>query len=86
MKRRLLIVNADDFGQNTAINRGILRAHEEAIMTSANFMFRGAAAGEAAAYARSSPRLSVGLHADLARGCAATASGAHSTNESTSTT
>ena len=61
----LLIVNADDFGQSHGINRGIVRAHERGIVTSTSLMVRWPDAAEAAAYARSHPRLSVGLHVDL---------------------
>ncbi len=62
---RLLIVNADDFGLSAAVNRGIIRAHESGIVTSASLMVRQPGAAEAARYARSSPRLGVGLHLDL---------------------
>ena len=59
---RLLIVNADDFGQSEGINRGILRAHREGIVTSASLMVRWPAAEEAAARAGD---LALGLHIDL---------------------
>ena len=62
---RYLIVNADDFGQSTGINKGVIQAHEEGIVTSASLMVRWPAAPEAAAYARNRPGLSVGLHVDL---------------------
>ncbi|MDX6554560.1 MAG: hypothetical protein QOD86_755 [Miltoncostaeaceae bacterium] len=62
---RLLIVNADDFGLSQGVNRGIARAHEDGVVTSASLMVRPGAAAEAAAYAREHPRLSVGLHLDL---------------------
>ncbi|MEX2658814.1 MAG: ChbG/HpnK family deacetylase [Acidimicrobiales bacterium] len=61
---RHLIVNADDFGQTSGINTGIAEAHERGIVTSASLMVRGAAAWEAARYARAHPELSVGLHLD----------------------
>src|ERR1700674_739773 len=60
-----LIVNADDFGQNPATNRGIIVAHERGIVTSASLMVRWPAAAQAAAYAQAHPKLSVGLHLDL---------------------
>lgn len=63
--RRFLIVNADDFGLSPGVNRGIILAHEQGIVTSASLMVRGAAATEAADYARMHPGLSVGLHLDL---------------------
>src|SRR5215469_1414329 len=62
---RHLIVNADDFGQSRGVNRGIITAHEHGIVTSASLMVRWPAAAEAAAYARSHPALSLGLHFDL---------------------
>jgi predicted glycoside hydrolase/deacetylase ChbG (UPF0249 family) len=62
---RYLIVNADDFGQSGAVNRGIITAHERGIVTSASLMVRWPAAAEAGAYARTHPKLSTGLHIDL---------------------
>lgn len=62
---RLLIVNADDLGQSAGVNRGVVRAHEEGIVTAATLMVRWAAAEEAAAYARRRPQLDLGLHLDL---------------------
>jgi predicted glycoside hydrolase/deacetylase ChbG (UPF0249 family) len=63
--KRFLIVNADDFGLTAGVNAGIIRAHEHGIVTSASLMVRGAAAAEAAAYAKTRPQLGVGLHVDL---------------------
>jgi predicted glycoside hydrolase/deacetylase ChbG (UPF0249 family) len=62
---RRVIVNADDFGQSPGINGGVVRGHEEGIVTSASLMVRWPAAAEAAAYCRAHPALSVGLHLDL---------------------
>jgi predicted glycoside hydrolase/deacetylase ChbG (UPF0249 family) len=62
---RWLIVNADDFGQSDAINRGVMAAYERGIVTSASLMTRWPSSAEAAAYARDRPRLSLGLHVDL---------------------
>ena len=62
---RYLIVNADDFGRSPGVNRGIMRAHQHGIVTSASLMVRWPAAEEAAEYARINPKLSVGLHLDL---------------------
>jgi predicted glycoside hydrolase/deacetylase ChbG (UPF0249 family) len=62
---KYLIVNADDLGQSRGINRGIISAHCDGIVTSASLMVRWPAAAEAAADARRHPRLSVGLHIDL---------------------
>jgi chitin disaccharide deacetylase len=60
-----LIVNADDFGLTADINAGIVMAHEQGIVSSATLMVHGAAADEAAAWARAHPRLGLGLHIDL---------------------
>jgi predicted glycoside hydrolase/deacetylase ChbG (UPF0249 family) len=62
---RLLIVNADDFGQTAGVNRGVIEAHERGIVTSASLMVRWPAAAEAATYARTHPALGLGLHVDL---------------------
>jgi len=66
MSVRQLIVNADDFGRSASVNAGVIHAHEHGIVTSATVMIRHPAAAEAAAYARRTPSLSVGLHIDLA--------------------
>ena len=63
---RYLIVNADDFGLSAGVNRGIIRAHEQGILTSASLMVYWPAAPEAAEYALKHPGLSIGLHVDLA--------------------
>ena len=65
MTDRLLIVNADDFGQSYGINRGIMKSHECGIVTSASLMVRWPAAAEAATYSRAHPELSLGLHVDF---------------------
>ena len=62
---KYLIVNADDFGLSPGVNRGIIEAAEQGILTSASLMVRQPAAVAAAAYARANPKLSVGLHLDL---------------------
>jgi predicted glycoside hydrolase/deacetylase ChbG (UPF0249 family) len=64
-RARWLIVNADDFGQSEAINRGVIAAFEGGIVTSASLMVRWPASAEAAEYARAHPSLSLGLHVDL---------------------
>jgi predicted glycoside hydrolase/deacetylase ChbG (UPF0249 family) len=61
----MLIVNADDFGLSEGVNRGIIRAHEHGIVTSASLMVRQPASRHAADYARRRTELSVGLHLDL---------------------
>jgi predicted glycoside hydrolase/deacetylase ChbG (UPF0249 family) len=63
--KRYLIVNADDFGLDPGVNRGIVRGHEEGIVTAASLMVRPSSATEAAEYARANPALDTGLHVDL---------------------
>ena len=63
---RRLIVNADDFGLSSGVNRGVIEAFEQGIVTSSSLMVRWPAAVEAAAYCRAHPALSVGLHLDFA--------------------
>jgi len=68
-----LIVNADDFGRSPEINAAVLAAHRQGILTSASLMVTGDAAEEAAAIARATPTLAVGLHLVLVAGLAASA-------------
>lgn len=57
-----LIFTADDFGRDEAINRAVLRAHRDGVLTSASLMVAGAAFDHAVALARATPTLAVGLH------------------------
>jgi hopanoid biosynthesis associated protein HpnK len=65
---RSLIVSADDFGMSSGVNRGIIRAHREGILTDASLMVNGQAFEEAVELARANPTLSVGLHLMLVQG------------------
>src|SRR5919106_482074 len=56
------ILNADDFGLSPGINRGIIEAHRDGIVTSASLMAIGDAFEEAVALAHEYPRLSLGSH------------------------
>ena len=62
---RRLIVNADDFGRSASINRAVIRAHQEGILTTASLMVNEPAFEEAVALAREYPTLGVGLHLTL---------------------
>jgi predicted glycoside hydrolase/deacetylase ChbG (UPF0249 family) len=62
---KVLIINADDFGRSHGINRGVARAHDEGVVTSASAMVCWPAVRDAAALARQRPSLGVGLHVDL---------------------
>ena len=63
MKR--LIVNADDWGLTPGVNRGIVRAFQHGIVTSASLLVTGSAFEDAVALARDFPALDVGLHLAL---------------------
>lgn len=62
---KCLIVNADDFGASTGINRGILECHTRGVLTSTSLMVTGRAATEAVAISRDHPALAIGLHFDV---------------------
>ena len=69
--RRRLIVNGDDFGLTAEVNRGIIRAHREGILTSTSLMVTSPAVEQAVLLARETPSLAVGLHLVLVQGRAA---------------
>lgn len=62
---RYLIVNADDFGASSGVNRGIVECHLEGIVTSTSLMVTGRALDEAVALSREQPGLAIGLHFDV---------------------
>lgn len=65
---RRLIVNADDFGYTSGVNRAIVEAHLGGIVTSATLMANGAAFTDAVQSAAKVPRLSIGCHIVLTDG------------------
>jgi hopanoid biosynthesis associated protein HpnK len=65
---RRLIVNADDFGLTSGVNRAIAQAHRDGLVTSATLMANASAFAEAATLARGMPTLSVGCHIVLIDG------------------
>ena len=65
---RRLIINADDFGLTSGVNRAIVEAHQRGVVTSATLMANGRAFEEAAELARTVPLLSVGCHVVLVDG------------------
>lgn len=65
---RQLIVNADDFGLTEAVNRGIVHAHNEGIVTSTTLMAGGSAFDSAVLMSRSVPGLGIGVHLNLTAG------------------
>ena len=63
---RRLIVNADDFGLTAGVNRAIVEAHRDGIVTSATLMASGAAFADAVQV--SPANLSIGCHVLLVDG------------------
>jgi len=63
-----LIINGDDFGYCEAVNRAIIRAHLEGILTSASLMVNERAVEHAVESAKENPSLAVGLHLVLSQG------------------
>jgi predicted glycoside hydrolase/deacetylase ChbG (UPF0249 family) len=59
---RKLVVNADDFGFTRDVNRGIVEAHRNGILTSTTLMATGAAFDDAVVLARENPALDIGVH------------------------
>jgi chitin disaccharide deacetylase len=59
---RRLIVNADDFGLTSGVNRGIIEAHTHGVVTSSTLMACGPKFQEAVDMASRTPQLSVGCH------------------------
>lgn len=68
---RRLIINADDFGLTSGVNRGILQSHDKGVVTSTTLMACGDKVDEAIALAKQAPTLSVGCHVVLVDGAPA---------------
>ncbi len=66
MKR--LIVNADDFGLAESVNRGIIVAHRDGILTSTSLLANGSAFDQAIALSRQYAQVSVGVHLNISQG------------------
>lgn len=63
MKR--LIVNADDFGLHTQINKGIIKGYRDGFITSTSIMPSAPAYEEAVTLAKENPGLGIGIHLTL---------------------
>ena len=63
-----LIVNADDFGFTRDVNRGIVEAHRNGILTATTLMANGAEFDDAADCSRENPGLDIGAHLVLIGG------------------
>ena len=60
-----IIINADDFGLNSAVNEAVLASAESGILSSATVMANMPGFFEATRGALSYPRLGVGVHLNL---------------------
>jgi hopanoid biosynthesis associated protein HpnK len=63
-----LIINADDFGLTSGINRAILELYQGGVLTSATLMAKAGATSEAVRIALANPMLGVGCHVVLVDG------------------
>jgi hopanoid biosynthesis associated protein HpnK len=63
-----LIVNADDFGLTSGVNRAVIEASRTGMVTSTTLMANSSAFDEAVALAKSQPQLKVGCHVVLIDG------------------
>jgi hopanoid biosynthesis associated protein HpnK len=67
-RRRLCIINADDFGLHPAVNEAVESAHRSGVLTATSLMVGAPAARDAADRAHALPNLRVGLHLTLCDG------------------
>jgi len=65
---RRLIINADDFGFTSGVNRAIVKAHTDGVVTSTTLMAAGLAFREASELAKELPKLGIGCHVVLIDG------------------
>lgn len=63
-----VIINGDDFGISDGVNRAIIEAHTQGILTSTSLMVTGVAFKNAVTLAKTYPHLGVGLHLVLVCG------------------
>ena len=63
-----LIINADDFGLTSGVNRAISELHHGGVLTSATLMAKAGATSEAIRIALTTPSLGVGCHVVLVDG------------------
>jgi hopanoid biosynthesis associated protein HpnK len=63
-----LIINADDFGLTSGVNRAIVELHRDGVLTSATLMANAGATSDAIRLAIATPSLGVGCHVVLVDG------------------
>ena len=79
---RRLIVNADDFGLTSGVNRAIIEGNQSGIVTSATIMANAKATDSAIDLAKAQPGLKTGCHVVLIDGFPLTANLSTLTNDS----
>jgi predicted glycoside hydrolase/deacetylase ChbG (UPF0249 family) len=62
-----LIINADDFGYRKDINKGVIYAHQNGLVTSASLFVDREGTEDAVNLAKNNPTLGMGIHLDLDR-------------------
>ena len=60
-----LVINADDFGYRKEINRGVIYAHQNGLVTSASLFVEKEGTQEAIELAKNNTTLGLGIHLDL---------------------
>ncbi|MBN2442799.1 MAG: ChbG/HpnK family deacetylase [Spirochaetales bacterium] len=65
LDREKLIINADDFGLASHINKGIIEAIEQGAVNSVSIVANGRALDEAICFIQNHPRLKTGIHFTL---------------------
>jgi hopanoid biosynthesis associated protein HpnK len=63
-----IIINADDFGLCSGVNKAVAQAHTDGVLTSTTIMANMPAADEAVKIAKQMPDLGVGVHLNLFQG------------------
>jgi len=63
-----IIINADDFGLCSGVNKAVAQAHTDGVLTSATIMANMPAADAAVKLAKQMPGLGVGVHLNLFKG------------------
>jgi hopanoid biosynthesis associated protein HpnK len=63
-----IIINADDFGVSSGVNKAVAQAHTDGVLTSATIMANMPAAVAAVKLAKQMPNLGVGVHLNLFEG------------------
>ncbi len=64
-KRKICIINGDDFGASAGVNRGIIEAYKHGILTSASLMINMPGTEEAVELTAGNTGLSIGLHVNF---------------------